>query len=103
MNTNADYVLKTSSEHFIKVRAKEDNFKQTIHFTITVDDTVVRKSRSYAKLAEKLDDVDAATKVTTDVLVAATGMSAEQLGDIPLLLAEEARWNGGEVTIQTVI
>ena len=102
MNTNADYIFTTGSEHFIKIRAKEDNFKQTLHFTITVDDTVVRKSRSFAKLAEKMGDVDAATKVTTDVLVAATGISAEQLGEIPLLLAEEAMLNSASVTIQTV-
>ena len=97
-----DYTIKDGTSRLIKVRAKEETFARVIRLRIDIDGKVTWKRRGYIKLAEHMDEIDAAEKVICDVLTELTGLTKEQLGDIPLELADGAMWNGGEVTIGTI-
>lgn len=97
-----DYTIKDGTSRLIKVRAKEETFNRVIRVRVDIDGKVTWKRRGYTKLAETMDDIDAAEKVICDVLTETTGLTKEQLGEAPLVLADGAMWWGGEVTIGTI-
>ena len=97
-----DYTIKDGTSRLIKVRAKEESFSRVIRVRVDIDGKVTWKRRGFAKLAESMDDIDAMEKVICDVLTETTGLTKEQLGEVPLVLADGAMWCGGEVTIGTI-
>lgn len=96
-----DYIINDGTSRLIKVRAKEDNFRQIIYLRVDIDGCVTWKKRGFAKLTDPIDDIDAMEKVICDMLTETTGLSKELLGEIPLELANSAWWRGGEVVIGT--
>ena len=99
---DVDYIIKGGRVQLINVRAKEEPFNRVIRLRIDINGIVTWKRRGFAKLAENMGDIDATEKVICDVLTELTGLTKEQLGEIPLTLADGAMWNGGEVTISII-
>lgn len=97
-----DYTIKDGTSRLIKVRAKEEAFNRVIRIRIDIDGKVTWKRRGYTNLTKIMDEIDAAEKVICKVLTETTGLTKEQLGDIPLELADGAMWWGGEVIIGTI-
>lgn len=97
-----DYTIKDGTNRLIKVRAKESTFSRIIRIRVDIDGTVTWKQREYTKLIERMDVADAFEKVICDVITETTGLTKEQLGEVPLVLANDAMWWGGEVTIGTI-
>ena len=97
-----DYTIKDGTSRLIKVRAKEETFNRVIRVRVDIDGKVTWKRRGFSWLAESMGDIDAMEKVICDVLTETTGLTKEQLGEVPLVLADGAMWCGGEVTIGTI-
>lgn len=97
-----DYIIKDGTSRLIKVRAKEETFNRVIRVRVDIDGKVTWKRRGFSCLAESMGDIDATEKVICDMLTETTGLTKEQLGEVPLELADGAMWRGGEVTIGTI-
>lgn len=102
MNT-PDYTIQHTEALNISVRVKEAYEGGKLYITIKLDDKTIRKTRGFKRLAEELgDEIDAAERVIQEVITECTGISRDDLGEIPLVLADSRNdYNPEAVTIAT--
>jgi hypothetical protein len=98
-----DYTIQHKERLNLSIRVKEAFEGGRLHITIKLNGETIRKTRGFKKLAEELgDEVDAVERVIQEVVTECTGICKNDLGEIPLVLADSRNeYKPEAVTIAT--